>query len=151
METTGYPDDVIFPNRRQRSAQLQFIPGLREPQGHGALTDDNTNTYKVIVVASDDALGADGTDGAVSGEMAEKKVELTVTEVEEPGQVTLSALYAQVGVPITATLTDDDLIPNANRRMPVGNGTKADPEQPKPRAVAMLLPLSPRMLTTTGP
>ena len=100
----------IFPNRRQRSAQVQVIPGLREPQGHRP-DRRNTNTYKVIVVASDDALGTIGAEGTVSGEMAEKKVELTVTEIEEPGVVTLTVRVAQVSVLITATLTDDDLTP----------------------------------------
>ena len=62
--------------------------------------------------------------------------------MEETGVVTLSARYAQVGVPMTATLTDDDVEdPGTHNRsglMPLGNGTKVAPEQPKPRALAML-------------
>ena len=61
------------------------------------------NTYKVVVEASDDALGA--------GDMIKmgyKKVTVMVTDVDEPGMVALSSQQPQVGQPLTATLTDDD-------------------------------------------
>ena len=83
-------------------------PDYENPRG-AALADSNNNTYKVIVVASDDVPGANGAAGEVSGQMADKKVEITVTEMEEDGVVNLSARYAQVEVQITATLTDDDV------------------------------------------
>ena len=79
---------------------FKFSPDFEAPMGEGAA---NTNTYKVVVVASDDAPGA--------GEMIEmgyKKVTVMVTDVDEPGMVTLSAQQPQVGVALTATLTDDD-------------------------------------------
>ena len=84
-------------------------PDYENPRGAVLDADTNNNTYKVIVVASDDAPGANGTVGGVSGQMADKKVEITVTEMEEDGVVNLSARYAQVEVAITATLTDDDV------------------------------------------
>ena len=56
------------------------------------------NTYVVTVQASDG--GEDTT--------AMEVVMIKVTNVEEPGTVTLSTLQPQVGVEITATLTDPD-------------------------------------------
>ena len=43
-----------------------------------------------------------------SNNRGEKDVEVRVTNVDEPGTVTLSALQARVGVPLTAKLTDPD-------------------------------------------
>ena len=62
-------------------------------------SDDATNnTYNVTVVASD---GEQTTIATVT-------VTVTVTNVEEPGTVSLSELQPKVGFPITATLTDPD-------------------------------------------
>ena len=47
---------------------------------------------------------------------------IEVTNVEEPGTVTLSTLQPQVGVAITATLTDPD---NATGPPSPGSGTGA--------------------------
>ena len=60
------------------------------------------NTKRVAVVASDDAPGAGGTN------MSYKKVVVRVTDVDEPGSITLSAQQPQTGVQLTATLTDQD-------------------------------------------
>ena len=81
---------------------FKFSPDYEMPMGT-ALDTDNTNTYKVVVAASDDAPGA--------GDMIKrgyKKVTVMVTDVEEPGMVALSARRPQVGQALTATLTDDD-------------------------------------------
>ena len=64
-------------------------------------TDDNV--YNIVVVASDDAPGAGGT-------MAYKKVTIMVTDVPEPGIVTLSSLQPQVGTPLTVTLIDPEVM-----------------------------------------
>ena len=56
------------------------------------------NTYEVTVQASDG--GEDTT--------AMEAVTIEVTNVEEPGTVTLSTLQPQVGVEIMATLGDPD-------------------------------------------
>ena len=65
-------------------------------------TEKDNNTYKVVVVAWDNPVGA-GTRA-----MGIKGVTVNVTDVDEPGMVTLSAQQAQVNVALTATLTDDD-------------------------------------------
>ena len=65
------------------------------------------NEYKIVVVASDDAPGA-GTEASPT-EMAYKKVTIMVTDVPEPGIVTLSSLQPQVGAPLTADLADPEV------------------------------------------
>ena len=104
-----YPDDGFFQIDGNGVLSFKSSPDYENPRGAARDASNNNNTYKVIVVASDDASGADGTADMASGEMAEKKVEITVTEMEENGTVTLSARYAQVGVAISANLNDDDL------------------------------------------
>ncbi len=77
------------------------------PPDHEDADDaDEDNVYNIVVVASDDARGAGTADDAVN--MAYKKVTVTVTEVDEPGMVTLSSLQPQVGAELTATLTDPE-------------------------------------------
>ena len=71
-------------------------PDFESPMGGNA----NSNTYVVTVQASDG--GEDTT--------ATEVLTIEVTNVEEPGTVTLSTLQPQVGVAITATLTDPDNI-----------------------------------------
>ena len=84
---------------------FKFSPDFESPMGGGVVADTNTNTYKVVVVASDDAPGA----GEMI-EMAYEKVTVMVTDVDEMGMVTLSAEQPQASVELTATLTDDDAI-----------------------------------------
>ena len=56
-----------------------------------------TNKYKVTIVASDQA-----------GNRSTKSATVNVTNVNEDGSIKLSTVQPQVGVPITATLTDPD-------------------------------------------
>ena len=86
---------------------FRFTPDYEMPRG-SAIADGNTNTYRVVVVASDDPDGA-GTDGAGAGiMMGYKKVTVTVTDVEETETITLSAQQGQVGVDLMATYNDLD-------------------------------------------
>ena len=68
------------------------------PDFEAAADADRNNTYVVTVQASD---GGDDT-------TAMKELTVEVTNVEEPGTVMLSTLQPQVGVAITATLSDPD-------------------------------------------
>ena len=77
-------------------------PDFENPMGGG--TNGDSNTYVVTVRASDG--GMDTT--------AMEEVTIEVTNVEEPGTVMLSTLQPQVGVAITATLTDPDNIGDDN-------------------------------------
>ena len=82
------------------------IPPDHESPDDGATATDGDNVYNIVVVASDDALVAR------TGRPAYKKVVVTVTDVDEPGIVTLSSLQPQVGDPLTATLTDPEADPD---------------------------------------
>ena len=76
-------------------------PDFETMRGGGIAND--SNTYNVVVVSSDDAPGA--------GDMIMMdyhKVTVTVTDVDEDGSISLSTLQPQVDVPLTATLTDQD-------------------------------------------
>ena len=74
-----------------------FPPDYEMPRGRRLMLTTNTNTYKVVVVASDDAPGAvvisNNEDARNKGY---KKVTITVTDMPEPGIVTLSSLQPQV-------------------------------------------------------
>ena len=86
------------------------------------------NEYKVVVVASDDALGVTGRENTNTY----KKVTVTVTDVDEDGSISLSAQQPQVqeadeDETFTATLTDQDARSDAiqshyRRHMEVGAG-----------------------------
>ena len=72
-------------------------PDFEDPKGS---TSDNSNTYSVTVQASDGRTGADAMDTEV--------VTVEVTNVDEPGTVTLSTLQPQVEVALIATFNDPD-------------------------------------------
>ena len=71
---------------------------FKEAPNYEKPTDANKdNAYKVKVVARDDA-----------GHKSETDVTVVVTNVNEPGKVTLSSIQPAVGTPLTATVTDPD-------------------------------------------
>ena len=61
-----------------------------------------------------------------------ENVEIEVTNVDEPGTVTLSTLQPQVGVPLTASLSDSDVVSGTETWMwfrgssAIVNATNAD-------------------------
>ena len=90
-------DDIVdfedFSINAQGVLTFNISPDYEE--GKDPTVDTADNEYNIVVVASDDALGA-GTDANPTG-MAYKKVTIMVTDVPEPGIVTLSSLQPQVG------------------------------------------------------
>ena len=104
-EPTNSPDTEDF------SISDSGVLTFNTPPDFDAPADpDMGNTYVVSVVASDDAPGADGTTpGEASGMLSEKKVTVTVKDVDERGELTVSSRYPQASVSLTATLSDDDL------------------------------------------
>ena len=84
-------------------------PSFESPMG-----GTTTNTYKVVVVSSDDAPGAMTAGEAMSPKSAYHKVIVMVTDVDEDGSISLSAQQPQVGVALMATLTDQDSRRNAD-------------------------------------
>ena len=95
LENTGDDQDFDIENG---VLTFKSSPDFEDPKGGGA--NGTNNTYVVTVQASD---GGDDT-------TAIKELTVEVTNVEEPGTVMLSTLQPQVGVAITATLTDPDTI-----------------------------------------
>ena len=77
--------------------RFESSPDFESPQGG---TGDSSITYEVTVQASDG--GQDTT--------ATEEVTIGITNVEEPGTVTLSTLQPQVGRDIMATLDDPDIV-----------------------------------------
>ena len=71
------------------------------PNFEAAAGGGQDNAYEVTVNASD---------GRTDIENATEEVTLEVTNVDEPGVVTLSTLQPQVGVALTATLSDPDMV-----------------------------------------
>ena len=80
---------------------FKFSPDYEMPRGDPR-AGDNTNTYRVVVVAADEPLGVD------DRVMGYEKVTVMVTDEDDPGMITLSAQQPQIGVELTAILTDDD-------------------------------------------
>ena len=90
-------DDEHFSISAAGALTFNIPPDYESPADNG--TD---NVYNIVLVASDDAPGGGGT-------MGYKKVAVTVTDVTEPGVVTLPSLQPQVLVSLTAVLTDPEV------------------------------------------
>ena len=80
-----------------KTLKFKESPNYEMPRGQ-AMSDTNTNTYMVTVKVS------------AGNEMKTRDVTVTVTNVEEPGTVGLSSTGGKVGTPLTAVLTDDDIV-----------------------------------------
>ena len=83
----------------------------------GGGTADDSNTYNVVVVSYDDALGATSSPSPITDETDENRVDrkpayhkvtVMVTDVDEDGTVSMSGLQPQEEVALIATLKDDD-------------------------------------------
>ena len=77
------------------SRRLTFVTDFT-PDYEMSVDADMDNVYEVTVVAT------------VAGMSGTRDVRVTVTNVEEPGAVTLNRTPPRVGLPVTATLTDPD-------------------------------------------
>ena len=93
-------DDVDAPDDELFGIENGVLTFKSSPDFEAPADDGGNNMYEVTVQASD---GGDNT-------TATETVTVEVTNVEEPGTVMLSTLQPQVGVAITATLTDPDTI-----------------------------------------
>ncbi len=100
IEATDNADDDEFSISASGVLSFNFSPDFEMMMGGGTAND--SNTYKVVVIAADEPLGAD------NRELGYKKVTVNVTNVEEPETVTLSAREGQVNVELTATYNDAD-------------------------------------------
>ena len=108
---TDHEDGNHFMINSDGVLRFRFSPDFETDLGGGVA--DDSNTYNLVVVAADDAPGADAgiTESANQIKMSYHKVTVNVTDEDEPGMVTLSVQKPQIGVALTATLTDDDATP----------------------------------------
>ena len=83
---------------------FNFSPDYETPLGGNA---GNSNTYKVVVAASDNALGSETTDKSHQRWLTRRSPSWS-PKVEETETVTLSAQQGQVGVALMATYNDLD-------------------------------------------
>ena len=92
---------------------FKFTPNFEMPESSTTTgTLAAKNVYKIVVVASDDALGAALDDSVADIRMKDyHKVTVNVTDVDEAGSITLSNQQPQVSVELTAALADQDTTP----------------------------------------
>ena len=112
VATEDFADAGGFTISSDGVLSFKFPPDFETPVSS---TSDGTfaarNVYKIVVVASDDAPGAETPLNSIK--VAYHKVTVTVTDVDEDGSISLSAQQPQVqeageGEVFTATLTDQD-------------------------------------------
>ena len=124
LEATDIADAGAFTISSDGVLSFKLPPDFEMPMSRPAIgspvvtvgTLAARNVYKIVVVASDDARGADmvgeadlgAIDGIENIQKSYHKVTVTVTDVDEAGSISLSAQQPQVGVDLTATLTDQD-------------------------------------------
>ena len=98
---------MITPSADGASASLSFKlpPDYEMPRGNAT---DTNNTYKVVVVAADDAPGAVVANDVDDSKKTYHKLTVMVTDEDEDGSISLSTQQPQVDVALTATLTDPD-------------------------------------------
>ena len=97
------PDSGDFKIRSNGELRFSSPPNYDAPDDEGT-----NNVYVVTVVASDDAPGADGDAGSVTGNISTKQATITVTDRNETGTLTLLPRFPDVGDPLNATLADED-------------------------------------------
>ena len=91
------------------SGALKFMtpPDYERPKG-ADISEDNTNTYKVVVFASDDASNIGEAIYTDTAKISGRKFTVQVTNASETGKVTIDRRYPQVNVVVEATLMDGD-------------------------------------------
>ena len=97
----GGADRALFDlddDGREATLKFKSVPDFEMPRGQ-AVSATNTNEYMVTIQARHDA-----------DDTFTKDVAITVTNVEEDGTVTLNPTRPIVGMPITATVTDLDIV-----------------------------------------
>ena len=96
--------DYEAPTDRAHAARDLNGDGDTTDTGEYAATTGPDNTYRIIVRATE--MRADGQEGRSLS--TESNIAVTVTDVNEKGEITLSHRQPEVGTQITATLTDPD-------------------------------------------
>ena len=105
--TVGGTDESLFEFSEDNPGELSFMasPNYEMPRGE-AVSGTNTNTYAIIVTATDDGAGM---------LTAMEDVMVKVTDVEERATIELSTRQPVVGQSVMATLGNDDEVASGVR------------------------------------
>ena len=103
LELSDIEDSALF--QLDRQGRLSF---LSAPDFEAPADADQNNLYSVWLRAAPSSEGEGAGVRAEGPPTFTKQVEVTVTNEEEPGTVTLSSTQPQVGVPLRADLSDPD-------------------------------------------
>ena len=74
------------------------------PDAAGTPDDMSDNTYSVVIRA----IASRASDDTGPAEAVDTRVDVTVTDVDEDGEVVISSLQPEITIPIMASLTDPD-------------------------------------------
>ena len=74
------------------------------PDAEGTPDDTSDNTYSVVIRA----IASRASDDTGPAEAVDTRVDVTVTDVDEDGEVVISSLQPEIDIPIMASLTDPD-------------------------------------------
>ena len=74
------------------------------PDAEGTPDDTSDNTYSVVIRA----IASRASDDTGPAEAVDRRVDVTVTNVDEDGDVVISSLQPEIMIPIMASLTDPD-------------------------------------------
>ena len=74
------------------------------PDATGTPDDTSDNTYSVVIRA----IASRASDDTGPAEAVDTRVDVTVTNVDEDGEVVISSLQPEIDIPIMASLTDPD-------------------------------------------
>ena len=99
ITTDDYAEQAHFSISANGVLSFNFPPDYEAPP---TTNNDAPNTYRVVVVAADEPLGA------ANRVLGYEKVTVNVTDEDEPGMVTMSAEQPQENISLMATLIDDD-------------------------------------------
>lgn len=87
------------------------------PDYEAPADEDTNNVYLVTIQATDDSAGLPD-DRRTADRPVTRTVQVTVINVDEPGEVTIPTLQPQEDVLITVTLTDADVVPDGTAEAP---------------------------------
>ena len=106
VEATDADNDALtYTLGGDDAASFSIVPSTGQLQTLAALNFEGKNSYKVTVSASDRKDATGNADTAIDATI---KLTISVTDVDDPGAITLSSQAPVVGIDLTASITDPD-------------------------------------------
>ena len=107
VDAADHADNARFTISSSGALKFMTPPDYERPKG-ADISEGNTNTYKVVVFASDDASNIGEPTYTDTAKISGRKFTVQVTNASETGKVTIDRRYPQVNVEVGATLMDGD-------------------------------------------